>query len=297
MDRRSFLLASAALTTSALPGCKSKAQKQAEAAVADIARIERLVADRHVDSLARALPIAATALGAKIDKPIGPEEAKTIGPAFDELRNKSDDLRSAKRSYFAITDPAGEIVWVDDTTWVVVGRKLAVAFPASAEVAAGKKPYAAGSGRYGGASPEALTFFEVAPIVHRLEGGDTRVGLLVAAWEVHEVAEDLQRQLQTDLAMKTVKPKVRAKQKDKYQLALDTPDLWVAVFGKDFIWLQEGAPQQLEDGAKAIGLHAKTAAGPWSGTFDVMNKSWGGAAKRLPALGPDIGLAVLRHDP
>lgn len=293
MDRRSFLFASAALTSSAIAGCKSKAQKQAEAAIVDVARIEKLVADRHVESLARALPIAATALGAKLDKPIGPEEAKTLGPAFDELRNKTDDLRSAKRSYFAISDPAGEIVWVDDPTWVVVGRKLAVAFPESAEVAAGKKPYAAGAGRYGGASPEALTFFEAAPIAH----GDARLGLLVAAWEVHEVAEDLQRQLQTDLAMKTVKPKVRAKQKDKYQLALDTPDLWVAVFGKDHLWLQEGAPQPLEDGAKAIGLYAKTAAGPWHGTFEVMNKTWGGAAKRLPGLGPDIGVAVLRHDP
>lgn len=294
MDRRTFvrtLLASAALSTAL--GCKSKAQRQAEAAIPDLARLEKLVSDRHVDSLARALPIAATALSAKIDKGLGLEEAKLLGPVFDELRNKSDDLRSAKRSYYAIADVNGDIVWVDDPNWVVVGRKLGVAFPDSKELLAGKKKYAAGAGRYGGADPEALTLFEAAPLVK----GDAAIGLLVSGWEVHEIAEDLQRQLQTDLAMKTVKPKVRAKPKDKYQLALDTPDLWVAVFGKDYVWLQEGAPQPLEDGAKALGLHAKTAGGLWTGTFDVLNHGWGAAAKRLPSLGPDMGLAVLRNDP
>lgn len=291
MDRRTFLLASAALSTAV--GCKSKAQKQAEAAIPDLARLEKLVSDRHTDSLARALPLAAAALAAKVTSTLSQEEAKVVGPAFDELRNKSDDLRSAKRSYFAITDVNGDIVWVDDPNWVVVGRKLAVAFPAAKELLDGAKPYAAGSGRYGGADPEALTLFEAATITK----GDARVGLLVSAWEVHEIAEDLQRQLQTDLAMKTVKPKTRAKPKDKYQLALDTPDLWVAVFSKDYVWLQDGAPQTLEDGVKSIGLHAKTAAGAWSGTFDVLNRGWGAAAKRLPALGPDLGLAVLRHDP
>lgn len=291
MDRRSFLLAGAALGLSV--GCKSKAQKQAEAAIPDLARIEKLVSDRHVDSLARALPIAATALAEKVDKGIGLEEAKVLGPAFVKLLEKSDDLRSAKRSYYALTDVNGDIVWVDDTNWVVVGRKFAVAFPDAKEILAGKKRFAAGPGRYGGAEPEALTLFETAPIAK----GDAVVGLLVSGWEVHEIAEDLQRQLQTDLAMKTVKPKTRAKPKDKYQLALDTPDLWVAVFGKDFVWLQEGVPQPLEDGVKGLGLHGKTANGQWTGTFDVLNRGWGAAAKRIPALGPDMGLAVLRNDP
>jgi hypothetical protein len=292
MDRRTFLLASAAGTLGSLTGCQSKAQKQAAAAVPDLARIEKLVSDRHVDSLARALPIAAGALGGKIDN-LGLDQAKTAGAAFDELRNKSDDLRSAKRSYFALTDVNGDIVWVDDPNWVVVGRKFGVAFAEAKELLAGKKKYAAGAGRYGGADPEALTLFEAAPVTK----ADAVLGLLVSAWEVHEIAEDLQRQLQTDLAMKTVKPKVRAKAKDKYQLALDTPDLWVAVFGKDYVWLQEGVPQPLEDGVKAVGLYAKTASGAWNGTFDVLNRGWGAAAKRVPALGPDMGLAVLRNEP
>ena len=290
MDRRTFLLSSAALAVAV--GCKSKAQKQAEAAVPDLARLEKLVAERHVQSLARALPIAAATLAAKVDK-LGVEEAKLVGAAFDELRNKSDDLRSAKRSYYALVDATGNVVWVDDPAWTVVGRKFGVAFPDAQALLAGGLKFAAGAGRFGGAGPEAMTWFQAAPIVK----AGAPAGLLVSAWEVHEIAEDLQRQLQTDLAMKTVKPKARAKPKDKYQLALDTPDLWVAVFGREQVWLQEGAPQPLEDAAKALSLFDKTAGGVWTGTFDVLNRGWGAAAQRIPTLGPELGLAVLRNDP
>jgi hypothetical protein len=278
----------------ALIGCKSKAQKQAEAAVPDLARLEKLVAERHVESIARALPAAATAVGAKLgDKAILPTEAAAITAAIDDVRNKTEDLRSSKRSYFAVCDNTGVIVACDDSSWNVLDRKLGIAFPAIHDVLAGKSSYASGTGRYGGADPEALTLFGASPIVR----GDKPIGALICAWEIHEIAEDLQRQLQTDLAMKTVKPKARAKPKDKYQLALDTPDLWVAVFDKEHTWLQEGAPQPLEDAAKALGLHGKTAGGDWTGTFDVMNKGWGGAARRFPKLGPEMGVAVLRHDP
>jgi hypothetical protein len=291
MYRRTFLLA---LGATATLGCKSKAQRQAEAAVPDIARLEKLLAERHVDAIARALPVAGEALGAKFgDKVIAPTEAAAIGPMFDELRNKTDDLRSAKRSYYAIVDLGGEIVWVDDPNWLVIGRKASVAFGKLDGVLTGKEKYAAGAGRYGGADPEALTLFEAAPIVR----AGKPIGGLICAWEIHEAAEDMQRQLQTELAMKTVKPKVRAKAKDKYQLVLDTPDLWVAAFNDKYAWLQEGAPQPLEDATKALGLHGKTANGAWSGTFDVLNRGWGAAAKRIPSLGEGIGIAVLRHEP
>jgi hypothetical protein len=291
MHRRTFLLA---LGATATVGCKSKAQRQADAAVPDVARLEKLLAERHVDSLARALPAAADELAKELgDGELTPTGAPAIGAKFDGLRDRKDDLRSAKRSYFALIDPGGEIVWVDDPSWLVVGRKAGIAFGGLADVLAGKAKYSTGFGRYGGADPEALTFFEAAAIVR----GGTTVGALLSAWEVHEAAEDMQRQLQTELAMKTVKPKTRAKAKDKYQLALDTPDLWVAIFSDKYVWLQDGAPQTLEEATKGIGLHANTAKGPWSGTFDVLNRGWGAAAKRIPALGADIGVAVLRHEP
>lgn len=276
-------------------GCKSKAQKQAEAAVTDIARLEKLIADRHLDSLARALPPSASGLGGKLNATSDLHaEANTLGTAFVEARNKSDDLRSAKRSYFVLVDAGGEVVWCDDSGWAVVGRKIAVGFPSVKDVLDGKAPFSRGLGRYGGAGEEALTFTDASPIK---EPGGKVVGALVAAWEAHDAAEDMQRQLLTELAMKTVEPKTRVKQKDKMKLVMDTPDLWVALFRGPSVYLPEDGPQPLEDAVKALELAKKTANGPWTGTFNVMNGSWGGAAKRIEALGPEVGVAVLRHDP
>jgi len=294
MRRRSFLFLAVAVGLASV-GCKSKAQKQAEAAAADVARLEKVIADRHLDSLARAVPQGASALGGKLTATSDfRAEAATLGTAFIETRNKSDDLRSAKRSYYVLIDATGEVVWVDDNAWAVVGRKLAVGFPAIKDVLDGKSPFGRGMGRYGGAGEEALTFADAAPIK---EPGGKIVGALVAAWEAHEAAEDLQRQLATELAMKVVEPKKRVKEKDKLKLAMDTPEMWVALFRGNVIYLPEEGSQPLEDALKKLDLAKKTASGPWSGTFDVMNGSWGGAARRIDALGPDVGVAVLRHDP
>jgi hypothetical protein len=276
-------------------GCKSKAQKQAEAAAADVARLEKVIADRHLDSLARAVPQGASALGGKLNPASDfRAEAASLGTSFIEARNKSDDLRSAKRSYYVLIDAGGEVVWVDDNAWAVVGRKLAVGFPSIKDVLDGKAPFARGTGRYGGAGEDALTFADAAPIK---EPGGKVVGALVAAWEAHEAAEDLQRQLATELAMKVVEPKKRVKEKDKLKLAMDTPEMWVAIFRGPVIYLPDDGPQPLEDALKKLELAKKTAGGPWSGTFDVMNGSWGGAARRIDALGPEVGVAVLRHEP
>lgn len=292
MLRRAFLLAAIPCAL-VLAGCKSKAQRQAEIAVGDADRLGKIVADRHVDALSRALPKAADALAAKLgDKADVHADTAALGAAFVDARNKTDDLRSAKRSYYVITDDKGEIAWVDDDNWLVVGRKLAATFAPVKQVLEGA-PYATGSGRYGGAAEDALSFVEAAPI----KKADKTVGALVAVWEAHEAAEDLQRQLATELAMKSVQPKTRVKPKDKRALQLDAPDVWVAVFHGKNVYFQEDAPQPLEDATKALDLAGKTSGGAWHGTYDVMNKGWGAAAKRLPALGPDVGVAVLRLEP
>ncbi len=291
MLRRAFLLA--AISVFALAGCKSKAQKQAEIAVGDVERVQKTVTERHVDALSRALPKAADAVAEKLGDSVDVHAAaSTLGAAFVELRNKTDDLRSAKRSYFVITDDKGEVAWVDDDSWVVVGRRMAATFPPVKQALEGA-PYATGSGRYGGASEDALSFAEAVPI----KKGETIVGALVAVWEAHEAAEDLQRQLATELAMKSVEPKTRVKPKDKRALQLDAPDVWVAVFQGKNVYFQQDAPQPLEDATKALDLAGKTSGGPWHGTYDVMNKGWGAAAKRVPSLGPDVGIAVLRLEP
>ncbi|MGZ3418403.1 MAG: hypothetical protein ACXVEF_07125 [Polyangiales bacterium] len=275
----------------AVSGCKTKAQKQAEISAGDLGKAVKLVSERHVDALSRALPAAAEQLSAKVTTDVR-TDAETLGTAFVTLRDKNDDLRSSKRSYFVLADIEGDIVWIDDPGWKIVGRKLALGFPAVKEALDGKK-YSTGSGKFGGASEEALTFVEASPIT---KGGKT-VGVLVAGWEAHEGAEDVQRQLAVQLAQQNAPAKVRIKAKDKLQMAIDMPELYVAVFKGKYIYMQEDAPQPVVQSLEALDLLGKTANGAWQGTFDVQNRGWGGAAQRLPALGADVGIAVVRFDP
>ncbi|MGZ5969560.1 MAG: hypothetical protein ACXWP4_17930, partial [Polyangiales bacterium] len=113
----------------------------------------------------------------------------------------------------------------------------------------------------------------------------------------HEGAEDVQRQLAVQLAQQNAPAKVRIKAKDKLQMAIDMPELYVAVFKGKYIYMQEDAPQPVVQSLEALDLLGKTANGAWQGTFDVQNRGWGGAAQRLPALGADVGIAVVRFDP
>src|SRR4051812_47684150 len=107
--RRSLSVLATAVVLVALPfvapGCKSKAQKEAESAQGDVGRLQKLVVDRHVDSLSRALPDAASKLAPPLDE-------AGAGAKFVQLREKSDDLRASKRSFFALVDTEGTITWV-----------------------------------------------------------------------------------------------------------------------------------------------------------------------------------------
>lgn len=300
MDRRAALvqlvsapaLASLPLGLAAFPlaGCKSKADKQAELAVKDLDDVLDVVEKRHVQGLARALPQAAKDLGAKL---AGVDLEKEAA-AFPALRDKVDDLRSAKRSYFAVVDQGGEVQWVDDPAWPVVHRKIALGFPAVQTVLDGKSEYEKGIGRYGGADEAATTFVEAVPL-RKADG--TKLGALVACWEAHDAAEDLRRQLLTKLLQQSAQPVKRVKAKDKLKLMLDQPDVWVGIFRNQWLYLQDDAPQPLEQALEAQGFFEKTKGGAWHGTFDVMNKGWGAAAKRTPSLAPDVGIVVARLDP
>jgi hypothetical protein len=290
MDRRTFsrrfsqLSALVALPLALqLVGCEGEAKKQAELAKADLAEAEGIVKAKHVAPLAEALPKAADAIA----------NAKDRAAAFVALRDKTDALRSSKRSFYAFTDAKGAITWVEDPDWQVVDRKLKVGFPAVAEVLDGAKPYATSAGRFGDEGPEALWFVAAAPL--KANGVGPVDGALVAAWDAHEVAGDLQRQLATAAKMQIAAPKKRVKDSDRLQLALDTPQIWVAVYAPDgSVFLPWGAPQTLEDAMKGVGFGGKDVAG-WTGIVKVTNASWGVASKRIDALLPGYGLAVIRN--
>ncbi len=293
--RRLRSLALAALLLVPIVACNSKAKKEADAASTDLDRIDALVKERFGGAVDRGLPKLASTLAPKIspssDVHFGAEK---LGEAIVEAVGKDAELRVAKRSYLAIVDAGAAITWVDDTGFKVVGRKLDPAFPAVAQSLTSDAPSVRGSGRYGGSGEEALTFV-VSTRLRDAQGAT--VGALALFWESHDAASDLQRQLLTDYAQKSATPIKHIKTKDRLKMAMDQPDLWVALFRPGQLYMEDGAPQQLEDALKTLDLAGKTQNGRWVGLFDVMNTSWGGAAMREPLLGADVGLAVLRHQP
>ena len=290
MNRAALSLSLVASLAVAALGCKSKATKQSEQAAADVVTLQGVLASRHVDSLPKALPLAA----AKLSVPTAES-----GDKLSELRDGSDDLRAAKRSFYALVDAKGVVVYVDESNWKIVDRVM-TSFPPVVDVLAGKAPFARGSGRFGGEGDDTLTFVDAVPLRDPSDKSGGIVGALIDGWEAHDIASDLQAQLLTQQAMAAASagPRGRVKQSDLNKKAMEDPDVWVALFKGPLVFLQEGAFEPLVDAAKGLDLATKTAGGArWRDTFDVARATWGGAAERTPALGDDVGIAVFRHLP
>lgn len=281
----------------AIGGCKSKASKEAELAADDLDVVADVVQKKHVEALARALPTLAERLASRLDAasgaPLGEAATtKKLSASLATELEKDQDLRSIRRSYYAIVDALGEIVVVDDAgRWPVVGRKTADAFPSIADAIANKSSTTRGLGRFGGASDNALSFVASSPIVR----AGTGIGAVCAFWEAHDCAEDLQRQRTTMLLQSTVAAKTHVKARDKNQMILDAPEMWVLLARGSFVYFEDDVQQPLVDATVALALPDKTKSAQWRGTFDVGNASWGGAARRAPNLGDGVTIAVVRH--
>ena len=79
------------------------------------------------------------------------------------------------------------------------------------------------------------------------------------------------------------------------------PILYVCLFDKEHVY-GAGAPgaapvPEVNEKALAdVGLHAKTEAGLASSPCKITDREFGWAAARLPKLGPDVGVVVLRSE-
>jgi hypothetical protein len=282
MLRRTVLSTLAIVALSALaPGCTSKAQKQADIAKGDVAKVQKLVTEKHVDSVPRGLADAASKLGPPLD---------TVGERFAAIRDKSDDLRGARRSFYAVVEPQGTIAWVDESNWNVTGRVVNQGFPSIKDCLDGKGA-THGFGRFGGDPEDALIFVDAVPI----KDGDIVIGALVGAWEAIDVAADLQSYLLTEMGLASAAPNVHNKVKEQRKQAMEQPDVWVALFRNKAVYMVDDAYQPLVEAAKGLDLTGKTSGGQWTGTFDVTNTGWGASALRLPGLAPDVGVVVFRH--
>ncbi|HEY2516569.1 MAG TPA: hypothetical protein VGI39_37120, partial [Polyangiaceae bacterium] len=107
-------------------------------------------------------------------------------------------------------------------------------------------------------------------------------GVLLTGWTYRRFAYHLQEQLRHDLEQKQQNGKI--------------PILYVMVFDKSGAYGARDTPPVNEKAIADLDPVGKTAQGAAEGSLSITDRDFGWVAVRVPKLGPEIGLAVLRSE-
>ena len=261
-------------------GCTPETKKSAAAAKTQVLDLAK-AAGEDVRQVRTGLPAGAAELVTILppaDK--GDIDAPTAREALEKARNKVQDLRVAKSTFFALVAPNGTVIRNDQPQDRMVGKDLFASFPALRAALTGG--YVEGRG----AMPEAAEvrgkpdaqWVAAAPV------GTPARALYVTGWSWAGYAYRLEN---------AVRSSVRGAAADMqkvpllYAFVLVGPDVY-------------GAPISPEVNAKAIQdqklpskLHG---AEPVSVELEITGRGFGLAAVLVPELGSDVAIAVLRSE-
>jgi len=112
------------------------------------------------------------------------------------------------------------------------------------------------------------------------------IGLLVTGWTYRRFAYHLQEVLKRELQDRLMREGEKGKM----------PVLYVFLFDKENVYGARGAPPGNEKVLQGVNLVEKTAAGPADAPLIIEDRAFGWAAVRVPKLGPDVGIVVLRSE-
>ncbi len=112
------------------------------------------------------------------------------------------------------------------------------------------------------------------------------VGLYVAGWTFRSFARHLAESLKREMQDKLVADKDTGKM----------PIVYVGVFDKSGVYTAPQTPPTNEKALVDLDLVSKTSSGAASGSLNLTDRAFGWAAVRVPRLGADIGVAVLRSE-
>ena len=128
MERFSlFTTSCAALWLLLLAGCANDAKKSATRAQEQVRALAAVVRE-DVREVRAGLPLGAAEL-AKILPAEGEIDAPTAREALEKTRNKIQDLRIAKSTFFALVAPSGIVIRDDQQQDRLAGKNLIQAFP------------------------------------------------------------------------------------------------------------------------------------------------------------------------
>jgi hypothetical protein len=294
---RSAFLASALLlplTLAASVGCgKDRGVKSADEARGNIQALVELTG-KDVGEIERGLPEGAKKLAELFAKD-PPKEgdpkqtAVVVRSALLKMRQQVPDLGIAKSTFFVFSDTKGVGIRNDYETDTMGGHDLVGAWPGLKTLVDGA-PVAVATGKFPGPPTPTVDREWVSGVPVTKPDGSRR-GLLVTGWTYRRFAYHLQVTLQREVQDQLMR------NGDKGKL----PILYVGLFDKDAVYgaSSPGAqpvPEVNEKALVALGLYAKTEAGPAAAPIKITDREFGWAAARLPKLAPDVGVVVLRSE-
>ncbi|HEX9619062.1 MAG TPA: hypothetical protein VF989_02940 [Polyangiaceae bacterium] len=262
-------------------GCESSGKASAEQARSHVVFLQEK-AKEDVTEVQKGLPLGVPHLVKLFEQEGTPEtRAEQARDLLEDARDKVQDLRVAKSTFFAVAGKDGIVIRNDREQDAMAGRALFASFPELKRAleskyveSRGSMPEAAGvRGRPDG------QWVAAAPVK---AGGEVR-GLYVTGWSWSAYAYRMENALRSELS-------------SKLEGVETLPLLYVYMIVDDAAY---GAPVSPDVNAKAIVAMKpleKARAEPFATEIEITGRSFGLAVGRVPELGKDVAIAVLRSE-
>ena len=259
--------------------CGKSAKISVEKATAHADHLVK-TAQGDVSEIRQGLPEGAKVLAPLFSKPTPPaEDLKEVRDTLQQARDKVQDLRVAKSTFFALADANGTVLRNDLEQDLMAGKSLFGSFPELKQAAAGKYVETHGS------MPEASEakgrpdgqWIAAQPIA---VDGATK-GFYVTGWSWSAYAYRLENAARTEARGQGGKE----------------PLLYVYVVVDSAVY---GAPVSPEVNAQKIAeqkpLDKITGDLPFTAELEITGRDFGLAVRATPALGAKVGIAMLHSE-
>jgi len=267
-----------------MQGCKDAAKLSEQKATEHVTELAGL-AEKDVGEVERGLPAGAAqmaSLFANGGEP--PKDLQAVRSGLRRIRAEIPDLTVAKSTFFALTDAQGVALRNDLEQDVMAGLNVVSIFPGLHKALDGS--FVTTTGVFPSTTPPSPAdrdWMAAAPV----KGNHGQVvGILLTGWTFRRFAIHLQESLRHDLQEALFKAKDTGK----------LPILYVMVFDGTGMYSPPLTPPVNEKALSDLDLPAKTANGLTHGVVNITDRDFGYAALRVPKLGTDMGIAVLRSE-
>jgi hypothetical protein len=262
-----------------LPGCRKSSAHSAQQAVEHVKLLKKAIR-ADVEEVNNGLPRGAELLTEYVATE-SLEDASALGTALEKTRNKIQDLRSCKATFFALTDPSSLVLRSDQRPDLLAGRSLNEAFPELQRVFAGASVRTRGKIQQAATVPRPDAQWLAAEPIR--VGGQIK-GAYVAGWSWSGYAYRLENQLRSAVRSTVTPP-------DK------EPLLYVYVLVEDQAFFAKVSPEVTGRELVALRLFDQAKADAIvTAEREITGRDFGIAFARTPELGENVGIAVVRSE-